>query len=64
MPLAQYASTITKPSTWGGAIDLGILAACYKTEICSIDVESGRVDRFEPLLGEEGIFSNPQVDLL
>jgi len=32
---------------------LGILAACYETEIGSIDVESGRVDRFGPSVGEE-----------
>ncbi|PBK78278.1 OTU-domain-containing protein [Armillaria solidipes] len=45
-PPADYISTILKPATWGGAIELGILAAHYKTEICSIDVETGRVDHF------------------
>ncbi|KAK0210873.1 hypothetical protein DFS33DRAFT_1296101 [Desarmillaria ectypa] len=48
MPSAEYISTILKPSAWGGAIELGILAAHYKTEICSIDVETGRVDHFPP----------------
>ncbi|KAG7447953.1 OTU-domain-containing protein [Guyanagaster necrorhizus] len=47
-PPADYISKILKPSTWGGAIELGILAAHYKTEICSIDVETGRVDHFPP----------------
>jgi len=32
---------------------LGILAACYKTEISSIDVESQTMDRFGPLVREE-----------
>ncbi|KAG1756652.1 uncharacterized protein EDB91DRAFT_1093798 [Suillus paluster] len=45
-----YIATILKPSTWGGAIELGILAKHYGTEIASIDVETGRVDRFEPPL--------------
>ena len=31
-----------------GAIELSILAKRYNTEIASIDVETGRVDRFSP----------------
>ncbi|KAG0699640.1 hypothetical protein DFH29DRAFT_935692 [Suillus ampliporus] len=42
-----YIATILKSSTWGGAIELGILAKHYGTEIASIDVETGRIDRFE-----------------
>lgn len=50
-----YIATILKPSTWGGAIELGILAKHYGTEIASIDVETGRVDRFEsPLEASTG----------
>ncbi|KAG1754635.1 hypothetical protein EDB19DRAFT_1902765 [Suillus lakei] len=45
-----YIATILKPLTWGGAIELGILAKHYGTEIASIDVETGRIDRFEPPL--------------
>jgi ubiquitin thioesterase OTU1 len=45
-----YIATILKPATWGGAIELGILAKHYGTEIASIDVETGRFDRFEPPL--------------
>lgn len=48
MPREQYIDTILRPSTWGGAIELGILATYFKTEIASIDVETGRIDRFAP----------------
>ena len=51
----RYISTILKPSTWGGAIELTILAAHYNTEITSIDVETGRVDRFTPPEGRAGM---------
>ncbi|KAI0727208.1 OTU-domain-containing protein [Fomitopsis betulina] len=44
----EYISTILKPSTWGGAIELTILASHYSTEIASVDVETGRVDHFTP----------------
>ncbi|KIY43494.1 OTU-domain-containing protein [Fistulina hepatica ATCC 64428] len=47
-PPEKYIQAILKPSTWGGAIELGIIAKYYATEICSIDVETGRVDRFLP----------------
>lgn len=45
-PRDEYIRTILSPSSWGGAIELTILAAHYGTEIASIDVESGRIDRF------------------
>ncbi|KAF9246144.1 hypothetical protein BU15DRAFT_84947 [Melanogaster broomeanus] len=45
-PRDKYIATILKPSTWGGAIELGILAKHFKTEIASIDVETGRIDQF------------------
>ncbi|KAF8892453.1 hypothetical protein BD779DRAFT_1509184 [Infundibulicybe gibba] len=48
MPPAQYITTILKPATWGGAIELTVLAAHYNTEIASVDVESGRIDHFTP----------------
>jgi len=47
-PRKSYISTILSPNTWGGAIELSILAAHYGTEIASVDVETGRVDRFSP----------------
>ncbi|KAJ7343289.1 hypothetical protein DFH08DRAFT_872265 [Mycena albidolilacea] len=48
MPPAKYISKILSPSTWGGAIDLAILATHYQTEIASVDVETGRIDQFTP----------------
>jgi ubiquitin thioesterase OTU1 len=45
-PRDEYIRTILSPNSWGGAIELTILAAHYKTEIASIDVETGRIDRF------------------
>ncbi|EMD38056.1 hypothetical protein CERSUDRAFT_72664 [Gelatoporia subvermispora B] len=47
-PREEYISTILRPSSWGGAIELTILAAHFRTELTSVDVETGRVDRFEP----------------
>ncbi|KAF9647570.1 OTU-domain-containing protein [Thelephora ganbajun] len=47
-PRDDYISTILKPLTWGGAIELAILAKHYNTEISSVDVETGRIDRFTP----------------
>lgn len=48
MPRDKYISTILTPSVWGGAIELGVLANHFGTEITSIDVETGRIDRFTP----------------
>ncbi|KAI0263366.1 hypothetical protein BC834DRAFT_971360 [Gloeopeniophorella convolvens] len=45
-PRDDYIRTILSPNSWGGAIELTILAAHYGAEIASIDVETGRVDRF------------------
>ncbi|KAI0636990.1 OTU-domain-containing protein [Trametes polyzona] len=47
-PREEYIQTILKPSAWGGAIELSILAEHYGTEIASVDVETGRIDRFSP----------------
>ncbi len=47
-PRDEYIRTILSPNSWGGAIELTILAAHYGTEIASIDVETGRIDRFSP----------------
>jgi len=45
-PRDEYIRTILSPNSWGGAIELTILASHYGTEITSIDVETGRIDRF------------------
>ncbi|GAA5989263.1 hypothetical protein JCM10908_001231 [Rhodotorula pacifica] len=50
---ADYIATILKPSSWGGAIELSIFAKHFATEICSIDVQTGRVDRFGQDAGYE-----------
>lgn len=47
-PRQDYISTILRPSSWGGAIELAILSAHYNTEIASIDVETSRIDQFSP----------------
>lgn len=46
MPPTKYIDTISKPTSWGGAIELSILGKHYNTEIASVDVETGRIDRF------------------
>ena len=47
-PRDEYINTILKSSSWGGAIELAILAKYYSTEIASVDVETGRIDKFSP----------------
>jgi len=51
-PRDEYIRIILSPNSWGGAIELAILAAHYRTEIASIDVETGRIDRFGDATGE------------
>lgn len=53
-PVDEYIATILKPQTWGGAIELTILASHYSTEISSIDVETGRIDHFTPTGPDSG----------
>ncbi|WRT67983.1 uncharacterized protein IL334_004958 [Kwoniella shivajii] len=42
----SYIDKISRPETWGGAIELSIFSKHYKTEISSFDVATGRCDRF------------------
>ncbi|KAH9818970.1 hypothetical protein DFH28DRAFT_1080312 [Melampsora americana] len=49
-----YISKILDKDVWGGAIEISILSEHYQTEICSIDVKTGRIDRF----GESENYSN------
>ena len=44
----DYCRWILDPSSWGGAIELSILAAYYQTEIAAIDCQTVRVYRFGP----------------
>ncbi|KAB8343009.1 hypothetical protein FH972_022603 [Carpinus fangiana] len=43
---AAYRAWIQRPDAWGGAIELGILAAHFGLEVASVSVQDGRVDRF------------------
>ncbi|KAL7746353.1 ubiquitin-specific protease otu1 [Sorochytrium milnesiophthora] len=45
-PVDAYCAWISKNGSWGGAIELAIFAKHYRTEICSVDVQTTRVDRF------------------
>lgn len=45
-PPDDYCRWIQTPDAWGGAIEMGILANYFSIEICSIDVQSLRVDKF------------------
>lgn len=38
-----YISKILDKDVWGGAIEISILSEHYQTEICSIDVKTGRI---------------------
>jgi ubiquitin thioesterase OTU1 len=42
----DYAHWIQTAAAWGGAIELSILSKHFDIEICSIDVQTLRVDRF------------------
>lgn len=44
----QYITWIAQENSWGGAIELEIFANHFNVEINSIDVKSGRIDRFTP----------------
>ncbi|KAI9843092.1 MAG: ubiquitin-specific protease otu1 [Sclerophora amabilis] len=45
-PPDEYCKWIQSEYSWGGGIELGILSQHFDIEICSIDVQSLRVDRF------------------
>ncbi|CAG8560907.1 6275_t:CDS:10, partial [Funneliformis caledonium] len=45
-PREEYCSWISQKNSWGGAIELSIFANHYKAEIRSVDVGSGRIDRY------------------
>lgn len=45
-PVSQYCEWITKPNSWGGAIELAIFSNHFQIEIDSVDIATGRIDRF------------------
>jgi ubiquitin thioesterase OTU1 len=42
----DYCRWIQNPNSWGGAIEIGILAQAFNVEVCSINVQDCRIDRF------------------
>ncbi|EMG46661.1 OTU1 Ubiquitin thioesterase OTU1 [Candida maltosa Xu316] len=46
-PRNEYCEWIKKKESWGGAIELGILADWFNVRIVCIDIESGNFIRFE-----------------
>ncbi|KAG8504392.1 Ubiquitin thioesterase OTU1 [Galemys pyrenaicus] len=42
----EYCDWIQRADTWGGAIELSILSKFYRCEICVVDTQTVRVDRF------------------
>ncbi|KAK9321760.1 hypothetical protein V1517DRAFT_261703 [Lipomyces orientalis] len=47
-PREEYCKWISKSNSWGGAIEIAVLAKHFDITICSIDVATGRVDSFNP----------------
>ncbi|KAK9457569.1 hypothetical protein V1511DRAFT_493994 [Dipodascopsis uninucleata] len=47
-PANEYCEWIVKPTSWGGAIEMAILANHFDITICSMDVATGRTDQFNP----------------
>jgi ubiquitin thioesterase OTU1 len=45
-PREEYCAWITSPQSWGGGIELMIFADHFQTCIVSVDVSTGRFDRF------------------
>ncbi|GAA5810659.1 hypothetical protein MFLAVUS_004085 [Mucor flavus] len=45
-PRDKYIDWIQKPTAWGGAIELAIFSSHFSIEIDSIDVQTGRIDKF------------------
>ncbi|XP_029428859.1 LOW QUALITY PROTEIN: ubiquitin thioesterase OTU1-like [Rhinatrema bivittatum] len=42
----EYCDWIRREDTWGGAIEISILSKFYQCEICVVDTQSVRIDRF------------------
>ncbi|KAI9277597.1 hypothetical protein BY458DRAFT_504559 [Sporodiniella umbellata] len=42
----KYIEWIQKSTSWGGAIELSILSDHFRVEIDSVDIQTGRIDRF------------------
>ncbi|ODV92168.1 hypothetical protein CANCADRAFT_30410 [Tortispora caseinolytica NRRL Y-17796] len=53
--IEEYCAWIKQENSWGGAIEISIFAKYFNITIHSIDVQTGRIDSFEPNSSE----SNP-----
>ncbi|XP_072133932.1 ubiquitin thioesterase OTU1 [Mobula birostris] len=42
----EYCNWICRSDTWGGAIEISILSKFYRCEICVVDTQTVRIDRF------------------
>lgn len=49
-PRDEYVSWISRPNSWGGAIELAILSKALGSVIKAVDVQTGRIDEY----GAEG----------
>ncbi|XP_066456306.1 ubiquitin thioesterase OTU1 [Eleutherodactylus coqui] len=49
----EYCGWIRREDTWGGAIEVSILSKFYQCEICVVDTQTVRIDRF----GEDAGYS-------
>ncbi|KAM4702239.1 ubiquitin thioesterase OTU1 [Discoglossus pictus] len=49
----EYCTWIRRDDTWGGAIEVSILSKFYQCEICVVDTQTVRIDRF----GEDAGFT-------
>uniref|UniRef100_UPI00398E7B09 ubiquitin thioesterase OTU1 n=1 Tax=Pristiophorus japonicus TaxID=55135 RepID=UPI00398E7B09 len=47
----DYCNWIQQSDTWGGAIEISILSKFYQCEICVVDTQTVRVDRFGEDIG-------------
>ncbi|KAI8093280.1 uncharacterized protein BX664DRAFT_329366, partial [Halteromyces radiatus] len=45
-PRYKYIEWIKKDTSWGGAIELSIFSKYFNIEIVSVDIQTGRMDRF------------------
>ncbi|KAJ2161395.1 ubiquitin-specific protease otu1 [Coemansia sp. RSA 552] len=48
-PVPEYCQWISDPVNWGGAIEIAVLGETFRTEVCSVDIRTRRMQRF----GEE-----------
>lgn len=45
-PQGEYVAFITNPIRWGGQVEIAIFSEIFRSEICIVDIQSGRMDCF------------------